>query len=238
MSSLSTVPWSPGGPRAQRPLGESVLIYLLFGSIYPPTCADLSSGSGPGSSRDWQPRAPQAWLPQQHLFVRHQHLKMSDCFQRVRSGSLPSLPFSFFNSSCLCPSCKLPLSPWGWRRAVSLFPSQTSVSINSCSGHLLLLGPGFGEEVLCLSGGGRFPCSSGAGRCGMAVAVDSRSPRPVASDCCSSGVSVCWKGLAALHSCLVDPGSALLAGLPSTGYLSSLSLCFLLCKVRKLTVPP
>ena len=146
MSSLSTVPWSPGGPRAQRPLGESVLIYLLFDSIYPPTCADLSSGSGPGSSRDWQPRAPQAWLPQQHLFVRHQHLKMSDCFQRVRSGSLPSLPFSFFNSSCLCPSCKLPLSPWGWRRAVSLFPSQTSVSINSCSGHLLLLGPGFGRK--------------------------------------------------------------------------------------------
>lgn len=133
----------------------------------------------------------QAWLPQQHLFVRHQHLKMSDCFQRVRSGSLPSLLFSFFNSSCLCPSCKLPLSPWGWRRAVSLFPSQTSVSINSCSGHLLLLlGPGFGEEVLCLSGEGRFPCSSGAGRCGMAVAVDSRSPRRVASACCSSGASV------------------------------------------------
>lgn len=79
-------------------------------------------------------------------------------FQRVRPGSLPSLPFSFFNSSCLCPSCKLPLSPWGWGKAVSLFPSQTSVSINSCARHLLLLGLGLGlgEEVLCLSGGVGF----------------------------------------------------------------------------------
>lgn len=46
----------PGGPGAQRPLGEYVLIYLLFRGIYP-TCADLSPGSGPGSSQDRQPRA-------------------------------------------------------------------------------------------------------------------------------------------------------------------------------------
>lgn len=56
VSSLPTLLWSPGGPGAQRPPGEYVLICLLFSGIYP-TCADLSPGSGPGSSRDWQPRA-------------------------------------------------------------------------------------------------------------------------------------------------------------------------------------
>lgn len=85
---------------------------------------------GPAGTGGPVPRGPVARATS---FVRHQHLKMSNHFQRVRSGFLPSLPFSFFNSSCLCPSCKLPLSPWGWRRAVSLFPSQTSVSINSCA---------------------------------------------------------------------------------------------------------
>ena len=55
MSSLPTLWWSLGGPWAERPLGVYVLIYLLFGSIYP-TCAYLSSGSGPRSSWDWQPR--------------------------------------------------------------------------------------------------------------------------------------------------------------------------------------
>lgn len=38
---------------------------------------------------------------------------------------------------------------------------------------------------------------------------------------------------AALSSCLLDLGSALLAGLPYPGYLTSLSLCFVLCKVGK-----
>ena len=156
---------------------------------------------------------PQAWLPWQRLFVRHQHLKMSDCFQRVRSGSLPSFPFSFFNSSCLCPSCKLPLSPWGWRRAVSLFPSQTSVSINSCAGHLLLLGPGYGEEVLCLSGGGRFPCSFGLAAVGWLQpwTLGAQGGRPVPA--APLGQHLVGR-VAALHSCLVDLGSALLAGLP------------------------
>lgn len=126
---------SLGGPRAERPLGMSALADLLRQGVRrPAACAHgfirwLRPLVAPGSAA----LCPQARLPGQHPFVRHQHLKMSNRFQRVRSGSLPSSPFSFFNSSGLCPSCKLPQSPWGWRRAVSLFPSQTSVSINSCA---------------------------------------------------------------------------------------------------------
>lgn len=115
-----------------------LLIYLLSGGIsLSPSHVHLSVSSPspwlwPQIQLGLAALCPQARLPWQRPFVRHQHLKTSDSFQWVRPASLPFFPFSFFSSSCRCPSCKLPLSPWGWRRAVSLFPSQTSVSINSC----------------------------------------------------------------------------------------------------------
>lgn len=123
-------------PKFSRSFCFYLPICLLFGGIFcPPTSAHLFPCHLPGIAPDpagIDSPVPTGPLPWRHPFVRHQHLKMSNHFQRVRPGSLPFFPFSFFNSSCCCPSRKLPLSPWGWRRAVSLFPSQTSVSINSC----------------------------------------------------------------------------------------------------------
>lgn len=170
---------------------------------------------------------PQAWLPRQRPFVRHRPLKMSDCFQRVRSGSLPSFPFSFFNPSRLCPSCKLPLSPWGWRRAVSLFPSQTSVSINSPAPSPPPCGPRLWGGSALFTQRGSVSLLLRVGRCGMAAALDAGSPGQAAQCSSFSGAG----GVAVQFSLCFASWVAL-------GCLTSLRPRFLFCKVGVQIVPP
>lgn len=159
-------------------------------------------------------------------FVRHQHLKMSNRFPRVRSGSLPSFPFSFFNSSRLCPSYKLPLSPWGRRRAVSLFPSQTSVSINSCARSTSSFWAwASGRKCFVYLEGVGFLAPLGLARLEWLQpwTLGALGQWAAASACRSLGPARVGRA-AALRGPLVDPSSALLAGLLWTGDLTSLSL--------------
>lgn len=225
MNHLPTLQGSLGGPWAERPLGVSVLTDWLCGA-FAARPQEPPMGSGPWSSRDGQPPVPAGLVAWATSFVRHQHLKMSNRFPRVRSGSLPSFPFSFFNSSCLCPSYKLPLSPWGRRRAVSLFPSQTSVSINSCARSTSSFWAGLrgGSALFIWRGSASLLLWSWPARNGCNPGLwEPWAGGWAASARCSLGPARVGRA-AALHGPLVDPGSALLAGLPWTGDLTSLSL--------------
>lgn len=72
-------------------------------------------------------------MPWQHPFVRHQHPKMSNRFQRVRPGPHPPSP-SPFSAQLPLPKSQTSSVSMGTGEGCLSFPSQTSVSINSCGG--------------------------------------------------------------------------------------------------------
>lgn len=112
------------GPRAGResPAREAPSSLLAPGRWFLPSHVHLLAPWPSSISQGLAaPRPAHGPLPWQHPFVRRPRL-------------LPSLlSVSFFNSSLHRWSHKLPLSPWG-RRGPALFPSQTSVSINTWCG--------------------------------------------------------------------------------------------------------
>lgn len=93
---------------------------------------------------------PQARLPWQRPFVRHQHLKMSNCFQWVRPASLPFFPLLLFQFQLPLPKLQTSSVSMGMEEGCLSF-SVPNICLYQqlCVRHLLLLGPGFGEEVLC-----------------------------------------------------------------------------------------
>lgn len=121
---------------------------------------------------------PLAWP---HPFVRHQHLKMSNCFQPFRPRPAPSSP-SLFSVPVAAARVQTSSVALGTGEGRLFFHPNICLHKQLCApGTPLLAQPG--EEVLCLFGGVGFLASASWGWPWgwMAAALDAGSPGHVAS---------------------------------------------------------
>lgn len=165
-------------------------------------CLLISWLRAPGLARAGSP-VPAGRLPWQRPFVRHQHPKMSNCFQRVRPCSLPPSP-SPFSIPVTSAQVANSLVSMGTEEGCLSFSVPNICLYKQWCAAPPPSGPGFGlgEEVLCLSRGVGFLAPLGLASVGWRQPWTLGAPgrRGRGGGRCLVG------GAAALHSVCGPPG--------------------------------